>query len=213
MKLYEINEEIQRLTDQIGFDEETGELLGDAEDLLRQIDSLQMERKSILEYLAKLVLNLRAEEVALKGEEARLKDRRSRLEKKEGRLLQVLDRECHGEKTDLGIGAYIEYEPLKHNVTPTDNTSLMEWRYAIDEHTNDPVFRREYTSVLQANRADGVTMRNAGEIAESQVVKRFNRASVGIRISISLWSVPLDFGTNYRKQQKYNTCMCDFFYN
>lgn len=118
-----------------------------------------------------------------------------------------------GEKTDLGIGAYIEYEPLKHNVTPTDNTSLMEWRYAIDEHTNDPVFRREYTSVLQANRADGVTMRNAGEIAESQVVKRFNRASVGIRISISLWSVPLDFGTNYRKQQKYNTCMCDFFYN
>ena len=103
MKLYEINEEIQRLTDQIGFDEETGEILGDAEDLLRQIDSLQLERKSILEYLAKLVLNLRAEETALKGEEARLKDRRSRLEKKEGRLLQVLDRECHGEKTDLGV--------------------------------------------------------------------------------------------------------------
>ena len=115
-----------------------------------------------------------------------------------------------GEKTDIGIGAYIEYEPIKHEVTATDNTSLMEWRYAVDEHTNDPVFRREYTSVLQASRADGVTMRNAGEIAESQVVKRFNRASVGIRISVSLWSVPLDFGTNYRKQQKYRACKCDF---
>ena len=103
MKLYEINKEILRLTNQIAVDEDTGEVAGDVEALCSQIDALQMERQSILEYLAKLVLNLRAEEVALKGEEARLKDRRSRLEKKEGRLLQVLDRECHGEKTDLGV--------------------------------------------------------------------------------------------------------------
>lgn len=61
MKLYEINAEILRLTDAIEFDEETGEILGDADELFTQIQSLQMEKKSILEYLAKLVLNIRAE--------------------------------------------------------------------------------------------------------------------------------------------------------
>ena len=69
MKLYEINAEILRLTDAIEFDEETGEILGDADELFTQIQSLQMEKKSILEYLAKLVLNIRAEAAAAKTEE------------------------------------------------------------------------------------------------------------------------------------------------
>lgn len=103
MKLYEINEEILRLTDQIAVDEETGEILCDLDAIYAGIDALQMERRSILEYLAKLVLNIRAESAALKAEEARLRDRRTRLEKKEARLLQILDRECAGEKTDLGV--------------------------------------------------------------------------------------------------------------
>ena len=71
MKLYEINAEILRLTDAIEFDEETGEILGDADELFTQIQSLQMEKKSILEYLAKLVLNIRAEAAAAKTEEQR----------------------------------------------------------------------------------------------------------------------------------------------
>lgn len=82
MKLYEINAEILRLTDAIKFDEETGESLGDADELFTQIQSLQMEKKSILEYLAKLVLNIRAEAAAAKTEEQRLKARRDRLAKK-----------------------------------------------------------------------------------------------------------------------------------
>ena len=59
MKLYEINSEIMRLYDSIEVDEETGELLGDAEELLDQIHSLEMEKHSILEWLAKLILNIR----------------------------------------------------------------------------------------------------------------------------------------------------------
>lgn len=106
MKLYEINSEIQRLADQISFDEDTGEILGNADELLSQISNLQMERQNVLEYLAKLVLNLRAEEAALKAEEVRLKERRTHLEKKEDRLMQVLDRECGGEKTDLGVATF-----------------------------------------------------------------------------------------------------------
>ena len=59
MKLYEINAEILRLTDAIEFDEETGEILGDTDEMFAQIQLLQMEKNSILEYLAKLVLNIR----------------------------------------------------------------------------------------------------------------------------------------------------------
>lgn len=103
MKLYEINEEILRLTDQITVDEETGEISGDVASVCEQIEALQMERRSILEFLAKLVLNLRSDIAALKAEEDRLRDRRTRLEKKVERLLEILDRECAGEKTDLGV--------------------------------------------------------------------------------------------------------------
>lgn len=90
MKQYEINAE-------------TGEILGDADELFSQIQSLQMEKKSILEYLAKFVLNIRSEAAAVKTGEQRLKARRDRLAKKEERLMKVLDRECAGEKTDLGV--------------------------------------------------------------------------------------------------------------
>lgn len=103
MKLYEINEEILHLTESIDIDEETGEFVCDIDAIADGIDRLQMERRSILEYLAKLVLNTRAEAAALKAEEQRLKERRQKLEKKEDRLMAILDRECGGEKTDLGV--------------------------------------------------------------------------------------------------------------
>ncbi|MBQ7530875.1 MAG: hypothetical protein IJT12_04145 [Paludibacteraceae bacterium] len=116
-----------------------------------------------------------------------------------------------GDYTDFSIGAYLEYDPIGYSPKVTDNTSLMEWRYSMDDHTNEPVFRRDYTSVLEANRADGVTMREAGDLSGAQLVRKYNRASVGLRLSVSLWNVPLEFGKNYRKQQLYKVCMCDFF--
>lgn len=102
MKLYEVNAAIEEIFEQM-VDPETGEILSDSESLMAQLDSLQMERQRILEYLAKLVLNTRAEAAALKEEEARLKKRRDRLGKKEEQIMAILDRECGGEKTDLGI--------------------------------------------------------------------------------------------------------------
>ena len=120
MKLYEVNEEILRLTDQITVDEETGEISGDVDAVCADIDALQMERRSILEYLAKLVLNLR-----LKAEETRLHDRRTRLEKKVERLLQILDRECAGEKTDLGV-ATLQYRKTTH-VEVLDAAKAISW--------------------------------------------------------------------------------------
>ena len=82
MKLYEINAEIQRLADLLEVDEETGEVLCDIDAVYKEIDALQLEKKSVLEYLAKLVLNIRAESSAVKAEEQRLKERRTRLAKK-----------------------------------------------------------------------------------------------------------------------------------
>lgn len=125
MKLYEINAEILRLTDAIEFDEETGEILGDADELFTQIQSLQMEKKSILEYLAKLVLNIRAEAAAAKTEEQRLKARRDRLAKKEDRLMKILDRECAGEKTDLGVATF-SYRKTSH-VDVSDAAKAVRW--------------------------------------------------------------------------------------
>lgn len=103
MHLYEINSEIALLLQQLEVDPETGEILATSDDIIQQLNALDMERSRILEYLAKVVIETRAEAAALKAEEERLAERRRRFERCEERLMQVLDRECNGVKTDLGI--------------------------------------------------------------------------------------------------------------
>ena len=124
MKLYEVNQAIEEIFEQM-VDPETGEILSDSESLMAQLESLQMERQRILEYLAKLVLNTRAEAAALKEEEARLKKRRDRLGKKEEQIMAILDRECGGEKTDLGI-ATLSYRRTSH-VEVSDAEKAVRW--------------------------------------------------------------------------------------
>ena len=114
MKLYEINEEIGSLIDQILVDEETGEILCDIDEIYARIDALEMEKKSILEFLAKLVLNTRAEAAAVKAEE-----------KKESRLMQILDRECAGTKTDLGVATF--YYRKTTRVDVSDAEKAVNW--------------------------------------------------------------------------------------
>lgn len=82
MHLYEINAEIALLLQQLEVDPETGEILASSEDIIRQLDTLGMERSCILEYLAKVVIETRAEANALKIEEERLAERRRRFERK-----------------------------------------------------------------------------------------------------------------------------------
>jgi len=103
MKLYEINDAIETMLAALTVDEETGEVPVDLDDVIEQIDSLTMEKQNILEYLAKEVLNLRADQAAVKAEEKRLKDRREKMERREESIMKVIDRECAGEKTDLGV--------------------------------------------------------------------------------------------------------------
>ncbi|MCD7772241.1 MAG: siphovirus Gp157 family protein [Oscillospiraceae bacterium] len=124
MKLYEVNAAIESLFDEM-VDAETGEILMESDELMEQLAALEMERSRILEYLAKLVLNTRAEAAALKEEETRLKSRRERLEKKESKLMDILDRECAGEKTDLGV-ATLSYRKTSH-VDVADIDKAIRW--------------------------------------------------------------------------------------
>lgn len=103
MKLYEINEAVETLLSALTVDPETGEVPADADEVIAQLDALAMEKRAVLEYLAKVVLNLRADQAAVKAEEARLKERRERMERREASVMAILDRECAGEKTDLGV--------------------------------------------------------------------------------------------------------------
>lgn len=103
MKLYEINNSIQELLSQLEPDPETGEVTGDIDSVVEQLNALEMQKSSVLEYLAKVVLDTRAGVTALKDEEKRLKERRQALERKDERLMAILDRECAGQKTDCGV--------------------------------------------------------------------------------------------------------------
>lgn len=123
MKLYEVNQAIEDIFSLL-VDPETGEVIPD-EALLAQLESLQMERNRILEYLAKLVLNTRSQVSELKEEEKRLKERRAMLERKDDRLMAILDRECHGEKTDCGVATICYRKTTKVDVR--DDATAISW--------------------------------------------------------------------------------------
>lgn len=125
MKLYEINSQIEELMEQLEPDPETGELRADYEAIRDQLHTLAMKREDILEYLAKLTLNAKAEAEALKAEEKRLRERRQRAEAKNERLLGILDRECGGKKTALGV-ATLYYRKSSH-VEITDPALAVTW--------------------------------------------------------------------------------------
>ena len=103
-------------------DPETGEVAA-TDDLIEQLGQLEMERSAILEYLAKVVLDTRAGIDALKNEEKRLKERRLAMERKDERLMQILDRECAGQKTDCGI-ATISYRKTTRVEVSDDQTAI-----------------------------------------------------------------------------------------
>ena len=124
MKLYEVNRQIEALLYQLEPDPETGEIPANEEEIIAQINALAMRREDILQYLAKLTLNCRAESTALKAEEERLKARRNRLETREERLIAILDREC-GETTDLGV-ATLSYRKTSR-VEVTDEAKAVSW--------------------------------------------------------------------------------------
>ena len=143
MKLYVVNQLIADIFEQL-VNPETGEVIPD-EALLAQLDSLQMERSRIMEYLAKMVLNTRAAITAFKEEEQRLKLRRAILENKADRLLGILDRECAGEKTDCGVATVCYRRTTKVDVT--DSRTAISW---LKENGYDSCYKQPEPEVSKA---------------------------------------------------------------
>ena len=93
MTIYEIDQQIAAILDG-GIDEETGELIVDAEAL----EALQIERDAKVENLALAVKNMVAEAKAIKAEEDALAQRRRQTEAKADRAKKYLDYVLGGEK-------------------------------------------------------------------------------------------------------------------
>lgn len=93
MKLYEIDQRIEEMFDQV--DPETGELSDEAYEALAD---LAMARAEKIENLGLYIKTLRAESEAIKAEKLALADRQAAKERKANRLTDWLDFICAGEK-------------------------------------------------------------------------------------------------------------------
>ena len=148
MKLYEINEAIDALLDALTVDPNTGEAPADIDDIVSRLDELTMKKQNVLEYLAKKVLNLRAEMSALEIEIDRLEDRRDSLKINIDSIMRVLDRECKGEKTDLGV-ATVKYTKSQETVVDDETVAvrfLMDGNYEDTVKVTEPQYK-----VIKAN--------------------------------------------------------------
>jgi hypothetical protein len=111
-KLYEINQELFSLfcfewdeDHQAWIYPDTGEFMTD-EVFQARMKQLNMDKKSILEWIAKEMLNLSGDAKMLKEEKSRIDARIKRKESRYERFRQILERECGGEKTDLGVATF-----------------------------------------------------------------------------------------------------------
>ncbi len=167
--LYTINADIQQLLD-TSVDPETGEFLledGAVEKFAELLSRLTIERADALADLAKEVLSLRAQMAAAKDEETRLRNRRMALERSEKRLMTVLEHECGGEKTDLGV-ATVSYR--KSELTEvTDEKAAVKWliENGYDEnfddgyvnHAEPTVCKTKVKQLIKSGKqVDGVTI-------------------------------------------------------
>lgn len=96
MKLYEIDQEIQKILDSMAVDEETGEVVLDTEAL----EALQEQRQNKLEGAALYVKDLEAMSKAIREEEKTLAQRRQVMEKKAGRIREWISFNLGGEKLE-----------------------------------------------------------------------------------------------------------------
>ena len=125
MKLYEIDQKLEDLILQLEPDPETGEIPANEDEIIAEINALAMKREDILQYLAKLAINTKATVQSMKAEEKRLKDRRARMESRHDRLIAILDRECGGEKTELGVATLCYRKSSRVEIT--DEDAAFKW--------------------------------------------------------------------------------------
>ncbi len=150
MKLYEVNAEMEALLEQLEPDPETGEIATDEEKIIEKLNALAMKREDILGYLAKLALETKANVQGLRAEEKRLRDRRQAAENRQEHLLNILDRECGGQKTDLGVATLFYRKSNRVNVL--DLQKAVQWlkrhKYTDCYRIPDPEISKLYVGRL-----------------------------------------------------------------
>lgn len=139
-KLYEINQELFSLLcfewdadHQAWIYPDTGEFMTD-EVFQARMKQLNMDKKSILEWIAKEMLNSAGNAGMLKEEKKRLDAGIKREENRYERLRQILERECGGEKTNLGVATF-SYRKSEACVFEEKNVpDIIAW---LEEHEHD----------------------------------------------------------------------------
>lgn len=137
MKLYEIDNEIQKILDGMQIDEETGEVVMD----LEAFTQLQMEREKKLEGIALGVKNLAAEAEAIRKEENKLAERRKVLENQTERLKGFLSFALNGEKLETAR-VMVTTRPGAVSTKIDDVHEVVDWYNAkrnalFKEHTEE----------------------------------------------------------------------------
>ena len=153
MKLYEVNAEIEALLEQLEPDPETGEVPANEDEIIERLNTLTMKRGDILEYLAKTALDAKATAAAMKDEEKRLHERRQKMERRYDRLIAILDRECGGQKTDLGVATLCYRRSTRVEIT--DKSGVLFWcgEMGHDECISRPspeIYKSEIGKLLDA---------------------------------------------------------------
>ena len=146
MKLYDINQSLESLLIQLEPDPETGEIPSNEDEIIAQINALALEREEILQYLAKLALNIGSDVAALAEEEKRLKERRQRLDRRHSNLIAILDRECGGQKTDLGVATL--FYRRSSRVEITDSAAALSW---LESHDREDCISRKPPEISKSS--------------------------------------------------------------
>lgn len=102
MTLYEINEQIELLTENL-VDEETGEI---NEEIMEQLDQLQMDREEKLENCGIVMKNLRSEIEAINEEIKALKKRATTKANRHDRIGEYVSQTLKGEKLETAKVAF-----------------------------------------------------------------------------------------------------------
>jgi len=163
MKLYEINERAAAILAALEPDDETGEIVANEEELLDELEQLAEDKHEVLSWLAKEHLNARAETDAVQIEIDRLRKKKDKATARAERLLNIIDRESGGRKTDFGV-ATLTYRKSKA-VVVDDESAVVDWcnktrdyvdAYRVEYKISKPILKRAIEEAAeQGTTVDG----------------------------------------------------------
>lgn len=155
MRLYEINQEIEKLLCQLEPDPKTGEVK-DVADVAEALDELSGERARKLENCAKAYFDAASTAAQIKTEKLRLAKKQSVYERKAERILDFLTFISGGEKMDCGI-ATLKFPKGQPSLVVTDLAAAVKW---LDQNGHPDLYTQDApklsTNEVKSLLLDGV---------------------------------------------------------